>query len=307
MRLKLRRDLGGYALPALVASGIDGTVLEKPFTLLCGPNGSGKSAVLGAIRSSIGLRGDRAGSTETPMERQVDPADADGDLGVLAACSDGRDGRRAASHVPAVFDAADLGWRGGPTHLFDARASSGVGSSGQFGEDMAFEASMIIGGGRKASHGQFVSTAWWNAVEWALGLVQGRDPWAGVRPEGARGQLLRAIVGDAPPSDERWLLIDEPETAIDAETLLAGLSVLIAAAEAGRLRVLCASHSLLFAAGLSDHPKVQTIDMGGNVSWTRTQKLALQAASMPSRVDDIGAHLTGRLRERAASHGRTYR
>jgi ABC-type cobalamin/Fe3+-siderophores transport system ATPase subunit len=303
MKLTLRTDLGGYALPAVVASGVDGRILDRPFVLLSGPNGSGKSAVLHGIRATVGLRGDRAGSVEGVMERHIDPETADGDVERLAVKVKGFDGEETARHVPAVFDLSDLGWRGNPTHLFDTRTTSGIGSSASFGDDMMFEASMLVGGGRKASHGQFVSRAWWEAIEWGLGAIEAKDPWKATMPSPARAAVLEAALAGGPPDTERWLMIDEPETAIDVQALLVGLSVLLEAAEIGRLRVLCASHSLLFAAGLADHPKVQTVDMGADVSWTDTQRIALDVAKDRAKLASIGREIGARITRKAASRG----
>jgi ABC-type cobalamin/Fe3+-siderophores transport system ATPase subunit len=303
MKLTLRPELGGYALPAIQASGIDGTVLDRPFVLFSGHNGSGKSAVMHGIRASVGLRGDRAGSIEARMERHIDPSDAKGDMEMLATHVRDFDGMQAAGHVPAVFKVSDLGWRGNPIHLFDTRTTSGIGSSGEFGDDMMFEASLLVGGGRRVSHGQFVSKAWWEAVEWAAGTIEAKDPWRSARPSAARTAVLEAALAGGPRDEERWLMIDEPETAIDVQTLLVGLSILLEVAEIGRLRVFCASHSLLFAAGLSKHPKVQTVDMGGDQSWMRTQEIAMQVANDHAKIASIGKDLLGKITRKAAARG----
>jgi len=303
MKIVLRPDLGGYALPTLVASGIDGRILDKPFVLLSGPNGSGKSAVLHGIRATIGLRGDRAGSVEGNMERHIDPRTAGGDVERLAVMVRGFEGEEPARHVPAAFSLAELGWRGNPTHLFDTRATSGIGSSASFGDDMMFEASMLVGGGRKASHGQFVSRAWWEAIEWGMGAIDAKDPWKAAMPSPARAAVLEAALAGGEPDTERWLMIDEPETAIDVQTLLVGLSVLLEAAQIGRLRVFCASHSLLFAAGLASHPKVQTIDMGADVSWTDTQRIALTVAGDRGKLASMGREIGAKIARRSALRG----
>lgn len=297
MKLTLRRDLGGYALPVVIASGIDGTIIDKPFVLLSGQNGSGKSAIMNGIRASVGLQGDRAGSIETPMSVHLDPDAAEGDVERLATHTNGFDGPGAARHVPAVFRIDDLGWRGNPIHLFDSRSTSSIGKSAEFGADMMFEASLLVGGGRNSSHGQFVSKAWWEAIEWAAGNIPAKDPWSGVTPSPARAAVLKAALRDGEPSSERWLMIDEPETAIDVQTLIAGLAALLEIAEIGRLRVFCASHSLLFAAGLADHPKVQTIDMAASeASWMHTQRLAIRASADQERMHAMGQHILGRMK-----------
>lgn len=304
MRLTLRRDLGGYALPTLAKTLIDHTWIDHPFVLLTGPNGSGKSAVLRAVRASMGLRGERAGQLDTPFQPHLDPSTTD-DPERLATqvLSPGR-GEVPADHVPAVFSLEDLGWRGQQTYLFDSRAASQIANAASFDHDMSYHVSLIAGRGRNVSHGQFVSRTWWEAIEWAAGLHDLPDPWKSA-PSPAKAAVRASALAGAEPSTERWLLLDEPETAIDAEALLIGLSVLLSLAEPGTLRVLCASHSLLFAAGLSDHPKIQTVDIGG--TWLDTQKIALNVASRIDKVDDVGRDILSKLKAKGPNGDRSRR
>jgi hypothetical protein len=95
---------------------------------------------------------------------------------------------------------------------------------------------------------------------------------------------------------ERWLLLDEPETALDANVLSRGLCTLLHAAEPGVLRVFCASHSLLFPAGLADHPKVQVLDFGRDQSWFAKSRAALALVRSPDDVDALGASVAARIR-----------
>lgn len=213
LKFVLRPGLGGYAASMLGGSDIDGRVVDMPFVLLAGPNGSGKSAVLRAIRASIGLRGERAGMPDTPFRAHLDPSTTD-DAEMLATHVRDHGGTtRAADHVPAVFDVSALGWSGQPTYLFDSRAASGIADKASFDDDMSYHVSLISGGGRNVSHGQFVSKTWWEAIEWAVGAHDLPDPWRRNGASPARQAARDAFIGDAEPSTERWLLIDEPETA----------------------------------------------------------------------------------------------
>jgi ABC-type hemin transport system ATPase subunit len=74
-------------------------------------------------------------------------------------------------------------------------------------------------------------------------------------------------VPDGERSTERWLLLDEPEAALDIEAVMIGLSLLIRAAAPAKLRVLCASHGPMFAAGMAEDPNVQVVDLGGAQPW----------------------------------------
>lgn len=300
MKLQLRRDLGGYALDAVIKAGIDGTVLDKPFVLLTGPNGSGKSAILRAIRASIGLRGERAGQLGSEAgSRPIDMAEARGDIERMNThvTSFRRDG--AADYVPAVFVLKDLGWRGQPTYLFESRAASTIAEKSSFGDDIGYHISLIAGGGKNVSHGQFVSRTWWEAIGWAAGLEDVEGGWSNGSSIPARKALLEAALDGGEPSTERWLFIDEPETAIDAEALFLGLSVLLELAEVGRLRVVCASHSLLFAAGLMHHPKIQVLDMGS--TWLKTQEIVLGLARDEKKVSAVGTDILARMTARRSA------
>jgi len=303
MRISLRRDLAGYATDALAASGVDGTEITRPFVLLTGPNGSGKSALLRAIRASTGLRGERTGTPRADFaEEYVDMAQVEGDLGRGATTSMGmgRSGLGLARHVPAVIDVVGLGWTGQESYLFDSRAASAIASKADMDDDMEYHVSLIMNGGKNVSHGQFVQKTWQEALHWAAGLRDVRGGWSDVGEKSSRRGFLDAALGGVSPSTERWLFLDEPETAIDAEALLLGMSVLLELAQEGRLRVFCASHSLLFAAGLARNPKIQTIDMGGREPWMRTQEIALTIAGDREKVGSVGRDILSRMKARHA-------
>lgn len=327
MRLELREDMGGYAADLLKQTRIASKTIYKPFVFLTGPNGSGKSAILRAIRASIGIQGERGGKLRGDYA-DIDPENADGDLAKLAGyINDGRGGKIGA-HVPALFRPEALGWKGQATYLFDSRAASTISSRSELNDDMAYHISLIVGGGSKVSHGEFVKKTWWEAIEWALGTADVFNPWKDHKASPARKAFLEKILGKhsakshrakAKPgvltSDdevklpvfdmpaEKWLFIDEPETAIDAETLLVGLAVLLEAAEIGKLRVFCASHSLLFAAGLVQHPKVQTIDLGASLGWMKTQEIALKVAGDSDKLRSVGEDLINRIKSKKEDKG----
>lgn len=326
MRLELREDMGGYAADLLKKADIAGKIIDKPFVFLTGPNGSGKSAILRAIRASVGVQGERGGKLRGDYA-DIDPENANGDLAKLAGyVNDGRNGKIGA-HVPAFFRPEALGWKGQATYLFDSRVASAITSRSDFDDDMAYHVSLIVGGGKNVSHGEFVKKTWWEAIEWALGTTSVSNPWETRTASPARKALLEKILGKKPARSrqkskpgvltfhdevklpefdtpaEKWLFIDEPETAIDAETLLVGIAVLLEAAEIGKLRVFCASHSLLFPAGLVQHPKVQTIDLGANLGWMKTQEIALKVAADSDKLRTIGTDLIKRIKERRENSG----
>ncbi len=296
MKLTLRRDLGGYALDAVIKAGIDGTVIDRPFVLLTGPNGSGKSALLRGIRATIGLRGERAGQLESEFgNRPIDMDQADGDIERMNTHVTSFRNEGAADYVPVVFDLKDLGWKGQSTYLFDSRSASTIAEKSSFGDDIGYHISLIAGGGKKASHGQFVARTWWEALGWAAGLENIDGGWSRGSNVPARKALLEAALGGGEPSKERWLFIDEPETAIDAEALFVGLSVLLKLAEVGKLRVVCASHSLLFAAGLMHHPKIQVVDLGPGAAWLKTQEIVLNLSRDGEKISQVGEDIISRM------------
>ena len=300
MKLTIRHDLGGYAADIVRDAGVDGTVLDRPFTLITGPNGSGKSAVMRGIRATIGLRGERAGHLQSEFgNRPIETEEADGDVERMNTHVTSIGAEGAADYVPVVFDLKDLGWKGQPTYLFDSRAASTIAEKSSFDDDMGYHISLIMGGGKKASHGQFVARTWWEALHWAAGVTEIDGGWSRGSSMPVRKALLEAALDGEEPSTERWLFIDEPETAIDAEALFVGLSILLELAEIGRLRIVCASHSLLFAAGLMHHPKIQVVDLGKGDGWLKTQELVLNLSRDQDKVAKVGQDMLGRIRAKA--------
>lgn len=296
MKLTLRRDLGGYALPVLDASGIDGVEITKPFVLLTGPNGSGKSGLMQAIRGSLGIYGMRGGSIRQEFARRHNPKDTD-DVELVASHVLERGQSVAAKHIPAVFDLKALGWAGQQTYYFDAREASGIATKSSFDDDIGYHISMMAGGAGNVSHGQFLKRTWHEAIEWATGGNSVKDVFESPFPGSVEEMILHHGTGGSERSTERWLFLDEPETAIDTEAFLIGLSALLKAAEIGTLRIFCASHSLLWAAGLVSHPKIQSIEFGEHGSWLGTQMQCLRLANNLPEIDRIGADILQRFTE----------
>ena len=287
LSLKLHAQTTGYADEQLRPTFAQGVAIDRPFVLLAGPNGAGKSAVLRGIRSTIGLTGERFGSAGTVL----------GAEGTRHAKSEER---TSPSFLPrdkpgAVFDIEALGWEGQTCYLFDSRAASQMANKASFDDDdMLYHISLIAGGGSQVSHGQFVTKTWNEAIEWACGAPieerNGRD-WNGERIAVAES------LGGSTTESERWLLLDEPEGAIDIERLLVGMAALLHAAEIGKLRVFCSSHSLIFHAGLADHPKMQVIDLKSQQQypWMDVQKRAMAAAGNSDWLAAVGKDIVEKI------------
>lgn len=281
LTLKMHASVTGYADDQLRPTFESGVKVDKPFVLLAGPNGSGKSAVLRGIRSTIGLTGERFGSA----------AEVLGVRGTEYAIKD-TDKKQSGSidhheSPSAVFDLEAMGWTGQPCYLFDSRAASGMASKSSFDDDMLYHVNLIAGGGSKVSHGQFVAKTWREAIKWACGApddAQNKKDWSKERED------LVTQLSKNKPSEERWLLLDEPEGAIDIEQLLTGLAGVLHVAEVGKLRVFCSSHSLLFAAGIAEHPKIQVINLKNreDANWINIQKRAMKFAADADWIARVG-------------------
>lgn len=303
MRFVVRSDLGGYAGAKDELLALADVEIERPFVLLTGPNGAGKSALLRMIRASIGLGGERAGHLGTEFSRPVEKDEASDDLGKLAAYVHGFDGPKAPRDFPGVLDVRQLGWTGQRTWLFDSRAETNLVAASSFGADMMHQVAMVVGGAARVSHGQLLRRSWGDALHWALGYDPGRDPYDSSHVPDGRKALLDALA-PAGRSEERWLFLDEVEVALDIEQLVVGLSLLLETAEIGKLRVFCASHSPLFAAGMADHWSVQVVDLGGPKPWLVAQKAAMTIASSPSEISRIAGVVTKNINEQQASIAR---
>lgn len=297
MKFSLRSDLGGYAAEAPALKAIDGVEIEHPFVLLCGPNGSGKSALLGMMRRSMGLRGARAGMIGGDSMRPL-PMDAgSSDLARMAMDREiFQDSDGVPKSEPGILDVEALGWKGQRSWSFSSRSETELISSGSLGDDMHYQVNRLVDGARRSSHGQALKQAWDDALLWAAGLIHARDPYDLDDLPPGRATLASKLWGTE-RSAERWLLLDEPETAIDAEALATGLALLLETAEIGRLRVFCASHSFLFAAGMANHPKVQVLDLGQPSPWLKMQQRALTMAMMPGKISDVGAAMAKRMQQ----------
>jgi len=306
MRFQIRNDLGGYAAKIDVLKDIASTEIEKPFVLLTGPNGAGKSALLRSIRATTGVIGERAGRFDdgSGFNRPADTKVCGNDPGKLAGYVRSMGGTGFPKEVPGVIDLNALGWKGQRTWLFDSRSETKLQGAGTFDADVGYHANLIMSS-KTSSHGQMLHHGWLSAISWALGIQDvedGYDDPEHVPP--SRRKLIDLATGGGPRSEERWLFLDEPETALDAERLMIGLCTLIEHAEVGKLRVFCASHSPMFAAGLADHPSVQVLDLGGPRPWFNLQRWAIEAARKPDIVADISRDIAGKLRKGAEDRTR---
>ena len=287
MRLTTRTDLGGYA----VGKGLADVEVTKPFVLLCGPNGSGKTAALRMIRNATGLLGERGGhDVVDAFDPRPVEVDGGGDLGRLAAVRVAFGGAAVPKDSPGVLDVRALGWRGHRTWLFDSRVET------LRVKPVAFEAADMMDhvqammSAKDASHGEAIRRAWTQAMGFAAGVGEHRDPYDADPPKPHLAAIRRELFPDGARPPERWLLVDEPETAVDANSLMTGLALMLDRAEEGRLRVFCASHSPLFAAGLADHPKVQVVEVGP-APWLEAQRKIYDLVRDPERLSGIGARV----------------
>lgn len=312
MQIAPRTDLGGYGAVLAAVAAASGTEITRPFVLLCGPNGSGKTTILRMMRSALGLTGARAGRAgDSPGEmfaRRMDIADCQGDLGRLMGCSWAGGGAKVPADEPGILDIASLGWTGQRTWLFESRAETNLLAAGAFDDDIGYHVGLLMGGATRASHGQMMKNGWTTAMRWATHTLDHEDPFdtpSSLPPR--HRHLFETLCPSGIRPDERWLLLDEPEVALDAEAMAMGLSVLLRSSAIGKLRVFCASHSPIFAAGLADDPAVQVVDLGGRRPWLSVQKRLIEVAREPDTITSIAEDIIGRMRESYASERKAAR
>ncbi len=297
MRLTTRTDLGGYA----ASKGVADVEVTEPFVLFCGPNGSGKTALLRMIRNATGLWGERAGFAHVEQHgpRPVEVREGDVDLGRIAAhrLDFGREGMPRES--PGVVDVRALGWRGQRTWLFDSRAETLRFNPSVFETGDMMDHVQAMMSAKQASHGEAIRRGWTQAMHFAAGVGEHADPYDATVLPPHLAVIRDALFEGGVRSVERWLFLDEPETAVDANALMMGLALMLDRAEPGRLRVFCASHSPLFAAGLAEHPKVQVVEVGP-VPWLERQRLIYEVVRDGEKLARIGSNIAADLKVREA-------
>lgn len=287
MRLVLRSDLGGRAasIPALLA--LSGIEITAPMVLFAGGNGAGKSSLFAALRRATGLVGTgigrfpKYGGSDGPLplpsswQEERQPADL-ARHALMAGDRIRRWDRDEVGHLPdnavGVLDPISLGWKGQRVWLHDGRS---VDAHDSIRGDFDMTSMRRSADDRLRSHGEQMTGRLRYAIAWALGLFDLRDPYDGSEAdkgdrrrefEDVPREIFRRLAGHAPNdparTEERWLLLDEPETGLDPVVFARLLAVLAENAAEGRLRVLCVTHSPL-AFGMAGQPGIQVIDMDG--------------------------------------------
>jgi energy-coupling factor transporter ATP-binding protein EcfA2 len=302
VKLVPRFDLGGFATELPGIRNISGTEITAPFVLLHGPNGSGKTSLLKMLWGVHGLSGEGTGFRPMDLhENRLSGLDAaGGDVGRLALFEPELHGNpRIRRGSPGILDARELGWTGHRMYLLSTRSTTAAASQSHFNDhDFTAHLNQILAS-KAASHGQLLLRDWNRVLAWAGGLIDLPDPFDRTRPSStgvndywtgavlAHHDIYEALAGHPAGSPrrpaERWLLLDEPDMALDMPNFFAIMATLMAACETGGLRVFCASHSPLFAAGLANHPTVQVVDLAAG-SFERTKTIL----SLASDIDAIG-------------------
>ena len=318
MKISIRTDLGGYATALPGVAGLQGLEITKPFVLFVGPNGAGKTALLRMMRATMGLEGECSGEARRDGAPSAAVAECGGDPALLAALVAARNGAVALDPGhPGMLDVAELGWQGQRSWLYSSRQETAMLAAASIDLDLGIPVS-TFDHGPKASHGQILRGAWGQALRWAHGAIQSADPFDAPHalPPARRAlwDMVRGEGSDQPRPAERWLFLDEPEVALDMHSLLWGLSALVQNCALGRLRVFCASHSPLFAAGLADHPNVQVVDFGSQVAgdgngwepgdWFPVQRNALKLVRDMDAIDGFALEVSMRCRVEAKHNKR---
>lgn len=291
--IRLRTDLGGTGQNMSALAALEGLAITKPFVFLTGSNGSGKSTGLDMIRRGTGLIGEGIGflpeleslSQRYPLSKE-DPTRTLVQMIAYEHRWQYRPEGIIQTGSPGAFDPRALGWTGQRIYLHDARTADAMTIDTSM--DTMLRSMHRNSFALSRSHGEHQLGRLRYAIAWALGafdlpdlydiptppLPENRNAYDKASAYRDVHGAFTALTGVSPGSKdrpaERWLLLDEPETAISAPTLLDLLSCLIDAAAFGSLRVFCATHSALVPAGLGQYPAVQTIDLDG-----ATAKLAV--------------------------------
>jgi predicted ATPase len=289
MRFVLRSDLGGRAAAVPAFADLAKTDIEKPVVVLAGGNGSGKSTLFAALRQATGLIGPGIGAFQDvtfhdrhiplPEEWETRQTGRQPDLAKHLlfvedrhASWSARDKGVLPEDAVGVLDPVSLGWRGQRVWLHDGRDLDNLDNRSLSGSMRRMRSAADDA---LRSHGQQMAGKLRYAVAWAIGLFDLRDGYDSTPPDRDDVHRRMEIVprdvftrlaghapGDGSRTDERWLLLDEPETGLDPEAFGRLMALLVSHAGHGRLRVFCATHSpLLFE--LANDPAVQIIDLDG--------------------------------------------
>jgi len=215
------------------------------------------------------------------------------------------------------MDARALGWVGQRVFRYAGRDQIAASSKSYF-NDMEDMHTQIVRSlrGRNASFGQLLMPEIEKALCWAFAtpgspgdvfdlpppLKQAEnvnDVWTGSLL--APGILYKACSGlesGAPGrTEERWLMLDEPEVGLSIPLQVKVMATLLRVAEIGPARVFMASHSPLVLS-LVNHPLVQVVDMSGG--WLEAAQYAMQVLNTPKALSTVGAQTEKDLRAAVA-------
>ena len=317
MKLVLRSDLGGRAVGLPAAEALAGVTIRKRVVFLAGGNGAGKSSMIAALRRTTGLIGPGIGRFPK-MEGNDVPVPFSGPCASRSAKVDlarhafmVQDGmrrweRNIETRVPegavGVLDPVKLGWTGQRIWLHDGRK---IDAMDGIREDFDLVSMRRAADDRVRSHGEQMTGRLRYAVAWAIGLFDIADPYDAPEPDKNDGrrrnevvprEIFARLAGHRPDdpwrTNERWLLLDEPETGIDPAVFMTMMAILSEAAAPGRLRVVCASHSTLVF-DIARNCGAQIVDIDGY------QRRLVEARRMlvdPDARKDAVADETYRLR-----------
>ncbi len=334
MTLRPRLDLGGYASEVPLVAKLAGTVLDRPMTVFWGPNGCGKTTVLRMMAAVTGLVGSGPGYLPFGAHKRRLPSlkAAEGDIGILALAEGlplGRHFRKAKAELeplkerydwprgaPGVMDARALGWTGQRIWHYAGRDQITAGARTAFNsmEDMGAQIVRTLRS-NSSSFGQMLMPEVNTLLRWAFAVPGApgdvfdlpppekeagsvNDVWSGayLAPSIVYEACSGRRSGDPGRPEERWLLLDEPETGLSIPIQVRLFAALMRAAETGPARVFLASHSPLVLT-MADSPLVQVVDMSGG--WLEEAREAMRLLGTPAAFAGAGAAIEKGMRAAA--------